>query len=237
MTIILFIFTFSHRFTFFIFFLQISYNIICACYAYMFCLQRWAVYICLSWNKYHVLFCSVNIWWYIMYSVVWTAKYRNCCFSSNTPPGSLKLRWLSTSYSTFVQGELIVSLYNLAWTYLSKKVPYVLATVHVLKQSNILLSYSCYNSTLLLALKLTFVIGFPETRGQKPMVIGHGHYLRKGKPSFLNNALLGLVQCIIAYRIFTRTAATCHAKDIYVWKDADYVKLEECSKCSLRFMW
>jgi len=56
MTIILFIFTFSHR-NFFIFF-QISYNIIRACYVYMFRLQRWAVYICLSWNKYHVLFCS-----------------------------------------------------------------------------------------------------------------------------------------------------------------------------------
>ena len=42
-------------------FFQISYNIICACYVYMFCLQRWAVYICLRWNKYHVLFCSVLI--------------------------------------------------------------------------------------------------------------------------------------------------------------------------------
>ena len=39
-------------------FFQILYNIICACYLYMFCLQQWAVYICLSWNKYHVLFCS-----------------------------------------------------------------------------------------------------------------------------------------------------------------------------------
>ena len=27
----------------------------------MFCLQRWAVYICLSWNKYHVLFLSFSL--------------------------------------------------------------------------------------------------------------------------------------------------------------------------------
>ena len=58
MTIILFIFTFSHRN---FFFFQISYNIICACYVYMFYLQRWAVYICLSWNNYQVLFCSIII--------------------------------------------------------------------------------------------------------------------------------------------------------------------------------
>jgi len=36
---------------------QFSYNITCACWVYMLCFQRWAVYICLSWNKYHVLFC------------------------------------------------------------------------------------------------------------------------------------------------------------------------------------
>ena len=41
---------------------QISYNITCACYVCKFCFQRWAVYICLCWNKCHVMFCSVHNW-------------------------------------------------------------------------------------------------------------------------------------------------------------------------------
>ena len=44
-----YLFLHSHIATFSFF--QFSYNIICACYVYMFCLQRWAVYIWLSWNK------------------------------------------------------------------------------------------------------------------------------------------------------------------------------------------
>ena len=92
MTIILFIFTFSNC-HFFIFFNFHIVSLVHAMYICFVCNDELYIYICvcLSWNEYHVLFCSVNVlkektvwkgdfvnvlnpwvWWFYGKCVLWT---------------------------------------------------------------------------------------------------------------------------------------------------------------------